>query len=78
MAGKDMMFVMPRKSAINLLEKIEGDMTTYAAKLPGGAGTCEIFFAEQLGPATSGNFSRFFQRRFGCIPRDWIRLAITA
>ena len=52
-AGKDMMFVMPRKSAINLLEKIEGDMTTYAAKLPGGAGTCEIFFAEQLGPAVA-------------------------
>ena len=34
--------------------------------------------AEQLGYATSGNFSRFFQRRFGCTPRDWTRLAITA
>ena len=33
--------------------------------------------AEQLGYATSGNFSRFFQRRFGCTPRDWTRLAIT-
>lgn len=34
--------------------------------------------AEQLGYATSGNFSRFFQRRFGCTPRDWTRLALTA
>ena len=34
--------------------------------------------AEQLGYATSGNFSRFFRRRFGCMPRDWTRLAITA
>jgi AraC-like DNA-binding protein len=33
---------------------------------------------EQLGYATSGNFSRFFQRRFGCTPRDWTRLALTA
>jgi len=32
--------------------------------------------AEQLGYATSGNFSRFFQRRFGCTPRDWSRLAL--
>jgi AraC-like DNA-binding protein len=29
--------------------------------------------AEQLGYATSGNFSRFFQRRFDCTPRDWMR-----
>jgi AraC-like DNA-binding protein len=29
--------------------------------------------AEQLGYATSGNFSRFFQRRFNCTPRDWMR-----
>jgi len=29
--------------------------------------------AEQLGYATSGNFSRFFQRRFDCTPRDWLR-----
>lgn len=34
--------------------------------------------AEQLGYATSGKFSRFFQRRFGCTLRDWSRLAITA
>ena len=34
--------------------------------------------AEQLGYATSGNFSRFFQRRFGCTPRDCTRLAVTA
>ncbi len=34
--------------------------------------------AKQLGYATSRNFSRFFQRRFGCTPRDWMRLAITA
>ena len=34
--------------------------------------------AEQLGYATSGNFSRFFQRRFGCTPRDWTRLSLTA
>ena len=34
--------------------------------------------AEQLGYATSGNFSRFFQRRFGCTQRDWTRLALTA
>ena len=34
--------------------------------------------AAQLGYATSGNFSRFFQRRFGCTPRDWTRLALTA
>ena len=33
---------------------------------------------EQLGYATSGNFSHFFQRRFGYTPRDWSRLAITA
>lgn len=32
--------------------------------------------AEQLGYATSGNFSRFFQRRFGCTPREWTRLSI--
>ena len=32
--------------------------------------------AEQLGYATSGNFSRFFQRRFGCTPRDWTRLSL--
>jgi AraC-like DNA-binding protein len=32
--------------------------------------------AEQLGYATSGNFSRFFQRRFGCTPRDWSRLSL--
>jgi AraC-like DNA-binding protein len=31
--------------------------------------------AEQLGYATSGNFSRFFQRRFDCTPRDWMRAA---
>ena len=29
--------------------------------------------AEQLGYATSGNFSRFFQRRFDCTPRAWLR-----
>ena len=29
--------------------------------------------AEQLGYATSGNFSRFFQRRFDCTPRQWTR-----
>lgn len=29
--------------------------------------------AEQLGYATSGNFSRFFQRRFDCTPRHWMR-----
>ena len=34
--------------------------------------------AEQLGYARSGNFSRFFRRRFGCMPRDRTRLAITA
>ncbi len=34
--------------------------------------------AEQLVYAPSGNFSRFFQLRFGCTPRDWSRLAITA
>ena len=34
--------------------------------------------AEQLGYATSGNFSRFFQRRYGCTPRDWTRLALAA
>lgn len=34
--------------------------------------------AEQLGYATSGNFSRFFQRRYGCTPRDWMRLAVAA
>lgn len=34
--------------------------------------------AEQLGYATSGNFSRFFQRRFGCTPRDWTRLSVDA
>ena len=34
--------------------------------------------AEQLGYATSGKFSRFLQRRFGCTLRDWSRLAITA
>ena len=31
--------------------------------------------AEQLGYAASGNFSRFFQRRFGCtrgIGADWL------
>ena len=33
---------------------------------------------EQLGYATSGNFSHFFQRRFGYTPRDWSRLAMTA
>ncbi len=32
--------------------------------------------AEQLGYATSGNFSRFFQRRFGCAPRDWSQLSL--
>lgn len=32
--------------------------------------------AEQLGYATSGNFSRFFQRRFGCTPTEWTRLSI--
>lgn len=32
--------------------------------------------AEQLGYATSGNFSRFFQRRFGCTPRDWTHLSL--
>lgn len=34
--------------------------------------------AEQLGYATSGNFSCFFQRRFGCTARDCTRLAVTA
>ena len=34
--------------------------------------------AEQLGYATSGNFSRFFQRRFGCTPRDWTRLSLVS
>jgi AraC-like DNA-binding protein len=34
--------------------------------------------AEQLGYATFGKFSRFFQRRFGCTLRDWSRLAFTA
>ena len=34
--------------------------------------------AQQLVYAPSGNFSRFFQRRFGWTPRDWSRLAITA
>ena len=33
--------------------------------------------AEQLCYATSGNFSRLFQRRFGSTSRDWSRLAIT-
>jgi len=33
---------------------------------------------EQLGYATSGNFSHFFQRRFCYTPRDWSRLAMTA
>ena len=43
------------------------------------SGVCPIqAIAEQLGHAASGNFSQFFQRRFGCTPRDWIRLAITA
>ena len=31
--------------------------------------------AEQLGYATSGNFSRFFQRRFDCTPRQWMRVS---
>ena len=34
--------------------------------------------AEQLGYAISGNFCRFFQRRFGCTLWDWVRLASTA
>jgi AraC-like DNA-binding protein len=34
--------------------------------------------AEQLGYATSGNFSRFFLRRFGCTPRDWTRLSLAS
>ena len=37
------------------------------------SGVCPMQpIAEQLGYATSGNFCRFFQRRFGCTPRDWI------
>ena len=34
--------------------------------------------AEQLGYATSGNFSRFFQRRFGCPPSEWSRQGFSA
>ena len=33
--------------------------------------------AEQLGYATFGDFSRYFQRRFGCT-RDWTLLALPA
>ena len=43
------------------------------------SGVCPMqAIAEQLGYATSGNFSRFFQRRFCRTSRGWSRLAITA
>ena len=43
------------------------------------SGVCPMqAIAESLGYATPGNFSRLFQRRFGCMPRDWIERTITA
>jgi AraC-like DNA-binding protein len=57
----------------DLVDEVRAEMCL--PLLEGGVFPTQVI-AEQLGYATSGNFSRFFQRRFGCTPRDWTRLSL--
>ena len=50
-----------------------------AAFIPGGLGP--MLMSPDLArclDALCADSNRFFQRRFGCTPRDWTRLALTA